>query len=1046
MLLHSLVAFVKRVFARVRPQRRPLRRRMQNFEMLEGRGLLSAVSLGGAVYAHIDLEANNTLDTAQDVGSLNAQDIAAINGLIGEGTGLSTDADWYSFTLSESATVQLDVAAHSADEAAAAVVSLYGGESELWEAHNPLRRELLEQVSSEETDSFEVTLGAGTYFVAVTGGSNRYFHPFLADSGLPGVASEYELHLAVAPLTSATTAGAQVLGSNIDADSELTSAPSVITVRFDRSLDESLIADGDTVQLFSSQFTTTEDGEVTLTDEQLLSVGYWSFSHNLNELTLIPTTALKAGHYRLVLSNRLLAPGEEAAAADFELSFDVVGQEGCAVSDCGDDTITTATDLGDVLTTVPLQVTGVIGDDPAYDPYSEDIALWNRASDVDLYRFTVTGEGQWSFVAEAFAGRFGSPLDPSLTLLQRMPDGSLELVHFNGNTQNPAEANNGTLPLFTDNVLYAGLTEGEYFLAVSSATNDPEYGPDGVFNPSVTHSGLNGAYTGDYVINLSLTSDNVAPSVTATSIEDGATLTDLPRRFTVSFSEMVNLQQTAAEAYLRPDDEAVRSVFITNDDGTVIYPRFDSYDSETQTATFLLLDGLPNGAHELHLPAGTALTDLAGNPVAANDASGDYVIRFNVAAPERGVEGDAQVRHLAAGHESFEDAQDLDMLFPRELEGVVCVRRTSDVAATATDTDTYIRFEILQTQFYFIALRSDDVTAVTPTTFELLNSDGSVTPFASSETLAGQGVLHAGQYVLHVGGWTAEQASSLTFHIDLALAGNSENPTPLTSGAASAIGLRLNQASIGGSAVTATTFVRPIVSAPRFAGASAISGAAAASSSVTSVTPGAAPAGTSSTIAALPRGLNAGFVARPLGADSFQEVEQRTGPSDTLLVKLWDKPETQKLFALLDEELPTAKQTRTDVIPMDAELENDAPTDSTEDRGAADKTEPAATSNEQAGVQLEERAEPTPTALDRILQQVNESLTVPSTQATPASKPVSSKVAPQSEPQASRDAEIRNADSPLLAGLHAPIGAALALATAASLRGDKKHRKPVTSL
>ena len=1077
MLLHSLVAFVKRAFARVRPQRRATRRRMQNFELLEGRGLLSAVSLGGAVYATYDLEANNTLDTAQNVGGLNANDIAAINGLIGEGTGLSTDADWYSFSLAEPASVHVDIAARSieegaADEAAAAVVSLYGGQSELWEAHNPLRHSLLTQVSSEDASGFDITLGAGTYFVAVTGAGNRYYHPFLADSGLPGTASEYEITLATTTLAQTGSVGAQVLGTNIESDAQLTSAPSTIRIRLDRSLDESLIADGDTVQLFVSVREGEAPAEPNGVDEsgsagaspsqfndvatesqpteQLLSVGYWSFSYNLNELTLLPQTALKAGHYRLVLSNRLLAPGEDAAS-DFELNFDVIGQEGCVPfdADCGDDTIDTATDLGDALATTTLQVTGTIGDDPAYDPYSENIALWNRASDVDLFRFTVTGEGQWSFIAEAFAGRFGSPLDPSLTLLQRMDDGSLELVHFNGSTQNPAEATNGTLPLYTDSVLYAGLTAGEYFIAVSSATNDPEYGPDGVFNPTLSHSGLNGVYTGDYVLNLSLTSDNEAPSITGASIVDGTILTEAPRSFTVSFSEMVNLQQAAAEAYLRPDDEAVRSVFIRTEDGSLIYPRFDSYDATTQTATFLLLDGLPNGAHELHLPAGAALTDLAGNGISANDESGDYVIRFSVDALERGIDGNANVRDLVAGHQTAVDAQDLGTMFPRELESVVIANRSTETAATAEDTDHYIRFEVLQTQFYFIALRSDGEVA--PSAFELFvvsySNGAEPVEFVTPGTQAGQGVLRAGQYLLHVGGWTTEQAAAVTYHLEFALAGNSENPTPLTSGAASAIGLRLTQASSSGTASVATTFVRPQLSLPpRIADSIVSSNASASATTATAISTPSTPLPSGSQVAvAMPSRLNQGFIARPLGSDPASEVGAPTGPTETMLVKLWEQPTATKLFALLDDELPSIHRTRRDV--SGDVTETTTPTDETSTKDELPQTEssesaPTGTNEEASksttstdGLQgdgLQDRPEPAPTALDRILRQVNQTLK------SPDSKNPDQQVAPdkssKSDPQARQEAVV---ESNLLGAFAVPIGLAYVASRIRQLRSKK---------
>lgn len=802
-----------------------------------------------------------------------------------------------------------------------------------------------------------------------------------------------------------------MLGTNLD--ESLNSAPSSIRVRFDRSLDESLISDGETVQLFAT--TNPNDGE------QLQSVGYWSFSHNLNELTLIPQTALKAGQYRLVLSSRLLAPGEDAA--DYELNFDVIGQEGCLPSESGDDTLETALDLGELTSLSTVQVAGAIGDDPAYDSYSSDMTLLNRASDVDLYHFSVTGDGQWSFIAEAFAGRFGSPLDLSLTLYRQLDDGSVELVHFNGNTQNPSEASNGTLPLFTDSVLYSGLTAGEYFIAVSSATNDPEYGPEGVFDPTLTHSGLNGAFTGEYVLNVSLTEDNEIPAITGASIADGSTLTELPQSFTINFSEIVNLQQTAAEAFLYPTDEGDRAVFITNEDGSLVLPRFNSYEFATQTATFQVLDGLPNGAHELHLRAGSKLTDLAGNPLAANDASGDYVIHFTIDTAERGLDGNAQQRAAEVGHDSVEQAQDLGVFFPRELQSVVQLERDSAASGPDGDTDDYFRFEIIQSQLYFIAVRPDDVHGDLPRTVELLDGNGEHVNFINPGELVGQGALLPGQYILHVGGWTTEESHLFNYHVEFALSGNSENPTPLTSGASSAIGIRLNQAANVGMSCTPTTFVRPVFLAP-----SSVSSVQTANTTLIQ-TPSSTPS--LATLAALPQGLNQGFIAKPLGADPTQQIERPNGPAETMLVKLWNKPETNKLFALLDDNLPTVIRVKNDSVTTDETTETDSPTPEAEAE-ATTPTNEAGAPETTTEPESEQAPKQTPSALDRVLKQVHQRL------------PVVPERAIEPKTQVRLDAETGSTE-PVLAGLHTPIGMALALATVFALKDETQRQGAVSN-
>ena len=43
-------------------------------------------------------------------------------------------------------------------------------------------------------------------------------------------------------------------------------------------------------------------------------------------------------------------------------------------------------------------------------------------------------------------------------------------------------------------------------------------------------------------------------------------------------------------------------------------------------------DALANGKYVLHFSGVGGLTDLAGNPLAGNDPSGDYVVPFTVAA------------------------------------------------------------------------------------------------------------------------------------------------------------------------------------------------------------------------------------------------------------------------------------------------------------------------------------------------------------------------------------------------------------------------------
>jgi hypothetical protein len=193
---------------------------------------------------------------------------------------------------------------------------------------------------------------------------------------------------------------------------------------------------------------------------------------------------------------------------DFRLAFQVTGAEGVAGPQVpSDDTAATAHPLGDVTGAGLVQVAGTIGADPAYNVNPSNANLAKPAADVDLYHFRVTGSGRSALTAEVFAGRFGSPLDPALSLFQADPQtGQLQLVGANDNSFNDQAATDGEPPPLTnDAVLYAGPAPGDYYLAVSGTGNVPDPllglqpGAGGVFDPNVTESGSGGYTTGDYV-------------------------------------------------------------------------------------------------------------------------------------------------------------------------------------------------------------------------------------------------------------------------------------------------------------------------------------------------------------------------------------------------------------------------------------------------------------------------------------------------------------------------------------------------------------------
>ena len=100
------------------------------------------------------------------------------------------------------------------------------------------------------------------------------------------------------------------------------------------------------------------------------------------------------------------------------------------------------------------------------------------------------------------------------------------LLGENGGTFNNTPATDGSLPLLSDPVLYAGLPAGDYYLAVFNNSNlpDPVYyppGPGGPFDPTVSHSGQNGGPTGNYVLNVQVQPVADPPQVLAVSIAEG---------------------------------------------------------------------------------------------------------------------------------------------------------------------------------------------------------------------------------------------------------------------------------------------------------------------------------------------------------------------------------------------------------------------------------------------------------------------------------------------------------------------------------------------
>src|SRR5262249_2847803 len=132
----------------------------------------------------------------------------------------------------------------------------------------------------------------------------------------------------------------------------------------------------------------------------------------------------------------------------------------------------------------------------------------------------------------------------------------LQFVALNDDTFNasvPSSQIWQSFPLETDPVLYAGLSQGDYYLVVSSSGNQPDpLAPPVAFDPNMQISSAWGGFGtsgGGYVLNVLLRADNVAPQVLGVTPLDSGTVDGTPTQFIVQFNETVNLQQLAFAAF-----------------------------------------------------------------------------------------------------------------------------------------------------------------------------------------------------------------------------------------------------------------------------------------------------------------------------------------------------------------------------------------------------------------------------------------------------------------------------------------------------------------
>jgi hypothetical protein len=814
---------MKNPFA-VRPRvgRRGPRPRVRNRfrpadERLETRDLMSGAATLGPLDLRIEAEPNDTMDVALDLGNLNVAPAAGADGTVGAGT---ADVDWYRFQLDRPAHVRLDATGQPSDDPTAVVLGLYNSHLQAF-GDDPTPRlgyRLLAQVDGGTGGDAGLRrdLGPGTYYAAVSGTGNRYFHPFLADSGLEGRTGAYRLQVTATDRNQDAEDGPIVLavdrdaapfvlrvdlGSPVDPSRPVAAEPSPV-------LDPNSIDLGTTVRLVYNPNGTFGDGA----DHDVALVGY-DFAQEGQELQLFPAGPPQTGWYRLVLAGDggagqpvLTGPsgvplGKDADhpnGQDSTSTFEVVG-EGRPGSDAvADDTATLAHDLGDLTPGLLVQATGAIGDDPFYDPTDPDVIL-NPAWDVDLYHFHVGGAGRFALTAEVFAGRFGSPLDPGISLFVRDPEtGQLRFLDGNNNTRNPESGTNRSVPLYTDAALFDGLTEGDYFVAVSSGLDTPtpvkgrEPGSKGIFDPNVSRSGTAGSSTGPYALNLLIQPDNVLPRVTSTTPQAGATLQAPPTELIVRFDEPMTLRRLSFLAYEKTKQSALAAVSVEGPDGTRYFPRLESFDESRNEAHFVLLDRLTFGTYLLRLSGPLGLNDRAENPLVGNDPGGDYLVPFTIADPPPGTHEDPLNWSSLEPNDHFARPQDLGILFPHEFqEGITITRGPIPAGADSpTDTRDFYRFQVIRDQTYGFTLTSAELSDAVILT--LTDADGNAVPSSTGDGVrAVTAALHPGIYLLQVGTWSAERAARVGYQLRLTLSGALDNPPPLVTGPRSALQVRL---------------------------------------------------------------------------------------------------------------------------------------------------------------------------------------------------------------------------------------------------------------
>ena len=738
------------------PHPRPCRTARLGLEALESRTVLSAFGGLDVPTVLIGQEPDDIALAATALGDISPARRLAALGTIGPG---GLDVDWYQFTLSRPGAVHLTALAQPHGSPLDSLLTLYAGDPA---DSQGFRRLAQADDQASSTDArISIALAPGTYWVAVSGYGNAFFHPGIASSGTPGSTGDYALVLDAEALADSAL---HIIRTDPAPGAARPSSPLTLTAVVNRAVDAATVHSG-TVRLLHSTDATFDAGDQAVA---LATVTYDAAAYELRvqlaaplgpgyyQLTFFGDTTAHPGAVLLDLEGKPLGWSDATPwGRDHVLTFAVTAVEGTH-PDQANDTLATAHELGSLAPGGLLQVAGIVGDDPT-DPVPFN------PNDVDLYRFTITGPGRYQLTAEILAQRLGSPLNSSVTLF----DAQGNWIRSNNDSRNQSRDVNGDRPLLLDPLLFAGLTEGTYYLAVTGQFNNPN-SFFGSFDPFVSHSGTASPLdtpVGPYVLRLGLTPDDTPPEVVVvTPISDGAVLGGPPTELVITFSEPVNWASLA-------DNVAV----VTPDGFPAADLRLVRYDEAASTVRFLFLNGLPNGDYELRL---RDIFDYADNRLRGNDPGGDYIVRFTVNGPVR----DPFWWPEEEPNDSTEAPQVLGPLFPYELSAGVSIvgQLGNDPDFGWTDGADVFRFEVLAGGRHAFLLFPTGAFLPDGVTVEVTGGASlfvtTVDSFAAGETH-----LTPGVYTVRVAYdlWDGSVPEFLDYQLMIVLTEPDENPQPL---------------------------------------------------------------------------------------------------------------------------------------------------------------------------------------------------------------------------------------------------------------------------